>query len=159
MAGNLGAIVGKTRELDARIAEIAQASMEQSEGIRQLNSAVTSMDRITQENAAHAQHSADASEELKAQAGHVRNAVEELLRMTDGDRRPEADREPAGAAAVAMPAPGSRFAPADDRLTPGHGTNGKNGSNGHRAAGANGNGSHPPRARRGDAGLCFDDRH
>src|SRR5215510_9838837 len=44
MATNLTAIVEKTRQLDERIAEIAQSSHEQSEGIGQLNSAVASMD-------------------------------------------------------------------------------------------------------------------
>ncbi|MCX6955350.1 MAG: methyl-accepting chemotaxis protein, partial [Verrucomicrobia bacterium] len=63
MATNLAAIVEKTRQLDERIGEIAQSSHEQSEGIGQLNSAVASMDKITQGNAALAQQSAAASEE------------------------------------------------------------------------------------------------
>ncbi|MES2697975.1 MAG: methyl-accepting chemotaxis protein, partial [Verrucomicrobiota bacterium] len=75
MAVNLAAIVDKTRQLDERIAEIAQSSHEQSEGINQLNSAVASMDKITQDNAALAQQSAGASEELKSQAEQVRLAV------------------------------------------------------------------------------------
>ncbi len=84
MAVNLSAIVEKTRQLDERIAEIAQSSHEQSEGIGQLNSAVASMDKITQDNAALAQQSAAASEELKAQAGQVRLAVEALMQMVRG---------------------------------------------------------------------------
>jgi methyl-accepting chemotaxis protein len=84
MAANLAAIVEKTRQLDERIGEIAQSSHEQSEGIGQLNTAVASMDKITQGNAALAQQSAAASEELKAQAEEVRLAVAELLRMARG---------------------------------------------------------------------------
>jgi methyl-accepting chemotaxis protein len=84
MATNLAAIVEKTRQLDERIAEIAQSSHEQSEGIGQLNSAVASMDKITQDNAALAQQSAGASEELKAQAEQVRLAVGDLLLMARG---------------------------------------------------------------------------
>ena len=84
MATNLAAIVEKTRQLDERIGEIAQSSHEQSEGIGQLNSAVASMDKITQENAALAQQSADSGEELKQQAEQVRQAVAELLRMAQG---------------------------------------------------------------------------
>lgn len=84
MATNLGAIVEKTRQLDERIAEIAQSSHEQSEGIAQLNSAVASMDKITQDNAALSQQSASASEELKEQAESVRQAVSELMRMAHG---------------------------------------------------------------------------
>jgi methyl-accepting chemotaxis protein len=85
MATNLAAIVDKTRQLDERIAEIAQSSHEQSEGISQLNTAVASMDKITQENAALAEESSASAEELKAQAEQVRLAVAELLRMARGD--------------------------------------------------------------------------
>jgi methyl-accepting chemotaxis protein len=84
MAANLSAIVDKTRLLDERIGEIAQSSHEQSEGIGQLNSAVSSMDKITQDNAALAQQSAESGEELKKQAEQVRQAVAELLRMAQG---------------------------------------------------------------------------
>ncbi len=84
MATNLAAIVEKTRQLDERIGEIAQSSHEQSEGIGQLNSAVANMDKITQGNAALAQQSASASEELKAQAEQVRIGVAELMRMARG---------------------------------------------------------------------------
>ncbi len=84
MATNLAAIVDKTRQLDERIAEIAQSSHEQSEGIGQLNSAVASMDKITQENAALAEESSASAEELKSQAEQVRLAVAELMRMARG---------------------------------------------------------------------------
>ena len=84
MATNLAAIVEKTRQLDERIAEIAQSSHEQSEGIGQLNSAVASMDKITQENAALAEESSASAEELKSQAEQVRLAVAELMRMARG---------------------------------------------------------------------------
>ncbi len=97
MATNLAAIVEKTRQLDERIAEIAQSSHEQSEGIGQLNSAVASMDKITQDNAALAQQSAGASEELKAQAEQVRLAVGDLLLMARGS----AATDDLGSAAVA----------------------------------------------------------
>ena len=84
MAANLAAIVEKTRQLDERIAEIAQSSHEQSEGIGQLNSAVASMDKITQDNAALSEESSAAAEELKSQAQQVRLAVDELLLMSRG---------------------------------------------------------------------------
>ena len=84
MAANLAAIVDKTRQLDERIGEIAQSSHEQSEGIGQLNSAVASMDKITQENAALAEESSASAEELKSQAEQVRLAVAELMRMASG---------------------------------------------------------------------------
>ena len=85
MAANLAAIVDKTRQLDERIAEIAQSSHEQSEGIGQLNTAVASMDKITQENAALAEESSASAEELKSQAEQVRLAVADLMRMARGE--------------------------------------------------------------------------
>jgi methyl-accepting chemotaxis protein len=105
MATNLAAIVAKTRQLDERIAEIAQSSHEQSEGIGQLNGAAASMDKITAANAAISEQSAGAAEELKSQAEQVRIAVSELMRMARGDVKETSDAvtEPARAAAVASP--------------------------------------------------------
>jgi methyl-accepting chemotaxis protein len=93
MAANLAAIVDKTRQLDERIGEIAQSSHEQSEGIGQLNSAVASMDKITQENAALAEESSASAEELKSQADQVRLAVAELMRMARGSDDSAKDRD------------------------------------------------------------------
>jgi Methyl-accepting chemotaxis protein len=114
MAANLAAIVDKTRQLDERIAEIAQSSHEQSEGIGQLNSAVASMDKITQENAALAEESSASAEELKSQAEQVRLAVAELMRMargSDGDSKKTSHKDPVPEA-VKTPVVPTRHAPA-----------------------------------------------
>jgi len=84
MGTNLSAILEKTRQLDERIAEIAESSSQQNEGINQVNNAVASMDKVTQANAALADQSATASEELKAQAEQVRMEVAGLMRMAHG---------------------------------------------------------------------------
>ncbi|MEO5960163.1 MAG: methyl-accepting chemotaxis protein [Opitutaceae bacterium] len=141
MAVNLSAIVDKTRQLDERIAEIAQSSHEQSEGISQLNSAVASMDKITQDNAALAQQSAAASEELKAQAGQVRRAVSDLLRMASGNS--DADvATPVVATKTRNFSQTSASRAARNGKVAGanaaRGANGTNGSTGHRNNGANG---------------------
>lgn len=96
MAANLGAIVDKARRLDDMIAEIAQASGEQSEGIAQINNAISSMDKVTQGNASLAEETSAASEELRAQAETVRKAVADLTTMVRGIEagRPE-EGEPA----------------------------------------------------------------
>ena len=147
MAVNLSAIVEKTRLLDERIAEIAQSSHEQSEGIGQLNSAVASMDKITQDNAALSQQSAAASEELKAQAGQVRRAVSELLRMAQGGEDVQVAAQATKARGKTEPVVTPRLAGRNGKghgihATNGHGTNG-HGRNGHAHAyghAANGNG-------------------
>jgi methyl-accepting chemotaxis protein len=141
MAVNLSAIVDKTRQLDERIAEIAQSSHEQSEGIGQLNSAVASMDKITQDNAALAQQSAAASEELKAQAGQVRLAVEALMQMVRGAEGATISSTPAprsntsprvGAARLGARNSGRMpSVPGMHRTITHHESNGHGGSNGH----------------------------
>jgi methyl-accepting chemotaxis protein len=74
-------VAGKVNDL---VAEIAAASNEQSQGIDQVNTAVTQMDKVTQSNAANAEESASASEELSAQAEQLRGMVAELVAMVGG---------------------------------------------------------------------------
>jgi methyl-accepting chemotaxis protein len=84
VAQGLGSIADKIRTLDALVAEAATASQEQSQGIQQINVAVSQMDKVTQSNAATAEEGASAAEELTAQAGSLREAVAELVRVIDG---------------------------------------------------------------------------
>ncbi|MGD2094261.1 MAG: PAS domain-containing methyl-accepting chemotaxis protein [Phycisphaerales bacterium] len=67
--------IGKTTDL---VSEIAAASQEQSQGIDQVNTAMAQMDKVTQQNAANAEESASASEELSGQAESLRNLVQEF---------------------------------------------------------------------------------
>jgi methyl-accepting chemotaxis protein len=87
VAERLQEIVAKARQVDELVAEIATASREQSQGIDQVNTAVTQMDKVTQSNAAAAEESASASEELNAQALTLKGAVSELLAMVGGRTR------------------------------------------------------------------------
>ncbi len=66
------------------IGEIAAASREQSEGIDQVNVAVTDMDKVTQQNAANAEESASSSEEMNAQAEQMKHMVDELVMLVGG---------------------------------------------------------------------------
>jgi methyl-accepting chemotaxis protein len=81
VAASLSDIVGKARRVDELVAEIATASQEQSQGIAQVNTAVSQMDKVTQTNASSAEESAAAAEELSAQAIAMRENVEELQRL------------------------------------------------------------------------------
>jgi len=74
-------VAGKVSSL---IAQIAAASNEQTDGIEQINQAVTQMDSVTQSSAANAEESASASEELSAQADELNAMVRELLAMVGG---------------------------------------------------------------------------
>ncbi len=66
------------------IAEVTIASNEQAQGIEQTNTAVAEMDNVTQQNAANAEESASASEELNAQAEQIMEIVGELSALVGG---------------------------------------------------------------------------
>jgi methyl-accepting chemotaxis protein len=76
--------VGKTTDL---ISEIAAASQEQAQGIDQVNTAVAQMDKVTQQNAANAEESASASEELSSQAESMNDIVGELIALVGGSTK------------------------------------------------------------------------
>jgi ABC-type transporter Mla subunit MlaD len=87
VARALNEIVTKVRQVDELVAEVAGASREQTRGITQINTAVGQMDQVTQSNAASAEESAAAAEELNAQAVTMKESVEELMRLVEGDRQ------------------------------------------------------------------------
>jgi methyl-accepting chemotaxis protein len=87
VARSLEGIVGQARQVDELAGKVAIASQEQSQGIEQVNMAVTQMDKVTQSNAANAEESASAAEELNAQADALKDAVAELLQMVDGNNQ------------------------------------------------------------------------
>jgi methyl-accepting chemotaxis protein len=76
--------VSKTNEL---VGEIAAASQEQAQGIDQVNTAVAQMDKVTQQNAANAEESASASEELNSQADSMNEIVGQLVALAGGAAR------------------------------------------------------------------------
>jgi methyl-accepting chemotaxis protein len=84
VATSLQEILQKARSLDELVAEIANSSREQSQGIGQINSALTQMDRVTQGTAASAEESASAAEELNGQAVTLQDAVAQLLALVGG---------------------------------------------------------------------------
>jgi methyl-accepting chemotaxis protein len=102
VAGSFADIQAKVRQLDELVGEIASASVEQSQGIGQVSTAVTQMDKVTQSNAASAEEGAAASEELTAQAESLKDAVAELLAMV-GAARPASAPVITSSAASAAP--------------------------------------------------------
>jgi len=69
------------KKVNSLVGEIASASIEQAHGIEQINKAMGEMDRVVQQNAASAEESASASQELTAQSHQMKGIVEELLQM------------------------------------------------------------------------------
>lgn len=75
VSSSLQSIVGSIEKVTTLVGEIAAASIEQAQGVEQINTSVAQMDKVTQSNASNAEESAAASEELNAQ-------VEQLKEMT-----------------------------------------------------------------------------
>jgi methyl-accepting chemotaxis protein len=84
VASGFNDIAEKTQRLDSIVAEIAEASQEQNEGLQQINTAVHQMDTVTQGNASGAEESAAAAEELSSQALALKACVNQLLRIVNG---------------------------------------------------------------------------
>ncbi|HEV8312843.1 MAG TPA: methyl-accepting chemotaxis protein, partial [Burkholderiaceae bacterium] len=68
-------IVASVQRVSDIIGEITAASSEQSSGIGQVNTAVTQLDQMTQQNAALVEESAAAAESLKEQANKLTSVV------------------------------------------------------------------------------------
>ena len=81
---SLALIVKKARKVDDFVAEIANASREQSQGLDQVNDSVSQMDKVTQSNAASAEEIASASEGLSAQSATLRGVVSALQKLVTG---------------------------------------------------------------------------
>jgi methyl-accepting chemotaxis protein len=68
-------IVASVQRVTDIIGEITAASAEQSQGLGQINGAVTQLDQMTQQNAALVEESAAAAESLREQAGRLAGLV------------------------------------------------------------------------------------
>jgi hypothetical protein len=93
------------------IGEISAAATEQSSGIGQVNTAITEMDKTTQQNAALVEESAAAATTLSDQAARLAQAVSVFTldkdhAMKASSRPSEVTRTPAARKAPAMAAAG-----------------------------------------------------
>jgi methyl-accepting chemotaxis protein len=68
------------------VTEIAAASKEQSDGIDELNRAVTEVDRVVQQNAASAEETSSASQEMSSQADTMQGHVNRLFSLVNGGK-------------------------------------------------------------------------
>ena len=82
----ISASIDKTSGL---VGEISAASKEQAQGIEQINTAVAHIDQVTQSNAATAEQSASASEELNVESGQMQTIVENLVGLVGGVSKTE----------------------------------------------------------------------
>ncbi len=78
-------VTKSTAKVGQLVGEIAAASSEQAQGIDQINKAISEMDKVTQQNAANAEESASASEEMNAQAAQLKDISTQLMETIGGN--------------------------------------------------------------------------
>ena len=72
------------QKLGGLVDDITSATIDQSQGIEQINTSVGEMDAIAQQNAVHAEESASAAVEMSTQADDLSAFVDELTVVIDG---------------------------------------------------------------------------
>ena len=87
----LGEIADQVDKVSQLVGEVTAASDEQAHGIEQVNVGVNQMSQTTQSNAANAEESASASEELSAQAIEVNEIVLQLVALVGSGQGRQAD--------------------------------------------------------------------
>ncbi|MCL2029896.1 MAG: methyl-accepting chemotaxis protein [Deltaproteobacteria bacterium] len=100
------------------IAEVSEASREQSQGIGQISTAVADMDKVTQAKAAIADDSAREAGRLSRQAGYLLESVNDILSLVHGDKNGQASARlpapPPKAASKKRAAPDKKALPMND---------------------------------------------
>jgi methyl-accepting chemotaxis protein len=99
----LSEIVTGVKKVTDVMAEIAASSMEQASGIEQVNKAVTSMDSVTQQNAALVEQASAAAHTLTEQAANLTELISRYRldgHAAGGSRPPNASPAPARSAAA-----------------------------------------------------------
>ena len=74
----------QSKKVGELVGEIAAASSEQAQGIMQISTATSEMDRVTQAVAASAEQAAAASEQLNAQSQSMKGVVGDLITLVRG---------------------------------------------------------------------------
>jgi methyl-accepting chemotaxis protein len=83
-AASLKEITAAATTVSSGAKQVLDASKDQAKGITQISTAMTQVDKATQENAATAEEAASSSEELSAQTEVLHDVVGELMAMVHG---------------------------------------------------------------------------
>ncbi|WP_280190483.1 methyl-accepting chemotaxis protein [Delftia sp. PS-11] len=124
----MGRIVEQVRNVDTMISEMANASNQQAQGIRQIGEAVNQLDQVTQQNAALVEESSAAAGSLRQQAATLAEVIGSF-KIAESARAAQRPMPPQHSAAR-MPAPAlapkasgaaaHKLAPAAARPAPRH---------------------------------------
>jgi aerotaxis receptor len=94
-------IVTQVQQVAGYMSDITSASQEQSDGIEQVNHAITQMDEVTQQNAALVEQASAAAENMQSQAGKLTQLVDSFKLVSGaqttrgGNVQPVASSSPA----------------------------------------------------------------
>jgi methyl-accepting chemotaxis protein len=89
VAQSIVRITGSATQVKALVDQIDLGSQEQSRGIEQIGGAVGQMEQVTQRNAANAEESAAAAQELSSQAEALEGIAGKLRLMVGGEGEPD----------------------------------------------------------------------
>ncbi|MEO4000681.1 methyl-accepting chemotaxis protein [Mesorhizobium sp. CAU 1732] len=103
----LASMIGRIHEINHLMTGIASAAAEQSQGISEVNTAVSQMDQITQKNAAMVEETSAESQRLKAEANELGAKLRRFrigaVKHTAPDRVARASPKSARPAAASLP--------------------------------------------------------
>jgi len=117
VGASLSKILQHSRDVDRMVGEIASSAEEQKQGITEIANAVSQMDVVVQRNAAGAEETASAAEELNAQAFELQEVVRDLGTMVDGAKT-QSTPTPPKSSVVAPPAKKAALAKARPSKAP-----------------------------------------
>lgn len=86
VARNLQTIVEHTQKMDEIVGQISDASAEQNRGVGLIQTSITTMDSVTQRNAAGAEETASSSRVLLEQSNRMQETIEDLVRIINGGK-------------------------------------------------------------------------
>jgi len=82
-----GQVAESTTKVGDLVSEISKASKEQSDGIEQVNINIAEMEESVQQNAATAEESASASQEMSTQAEQLKGYINDLIQLIRGSNK------------------------------------------------------------------------
>ena len=80
------------QKISGLVNEVAASYGEQSEGIEQINRAIAELETVVQQNAAGAEESASASEQMNSQATEIKRAVDGLVNLAGVQEKKKRNR-------------------------------------------------------------------
>ncbi len=80
----LDEIVGNVTDVSQMSSDIASASKDQAQGVREISKAMAQLDTVTQSNALAANIAAQAAEQISSQSTLLRGTVQSLMAIVDG---------------------------------------------------------------------------